>query len=390
MKVNKRVYAKINLNHIEQNFINMSNHIGENSKIVCVVKADGYGHGTVPIARHLASQKSLYGFAVATFEEAMELREAGITHPILILGYTFPNCYEKLAIYNIMPTVFREDSLPLLSEAAMKMGKDIKVHVKVDTGMGRIGITPDDKGIDFVDKLLHTKGLVLDGIFTHFPRADEEDEGLSVGQCDKFTEFVENIENTFDIQIPFKHCANSAAISHISKSYKDLVRAGVSLYGLWPSLETPQNGLVLKPALSLYSNIVYIKDVEKGTPISYGGTYVAPSKKRIATIPIGYADGYPRALSDKGYVLIRGQKAPIVGRVCMDQMMVDVTHIKDAQMDDLVTLIGTDGDEHISVETVGELSGHINYELICLLGKRVPRIYTYNGIQIGTRDFYNE
>lgn len=390
MKVNKRVYAKINLNHIEDNFINMSKQIGENSRIICVVKADGYGHGTVPIARHLASHKSLYGFAVATFEEAMELREAGITHPILILGYTFPNCYEKLAIYNIMPTVFREDSLSLLSEAAAKMGKDIKVHIKVDTGMGRIGITPDDTGMDFVDKLLHTKGLVLDGIFTHFPRADEEDESLSVQQCTVFTDFVKKIENTFNIQIPYKHCANSAAISHIPESYKDLVRAGISLYGLWPSLETPQNGLLLKPALSLYSHIVYIKDVKEGTPISYGGTYVTPSRKRIATIPIGYADGYPRALSDVGYVLIRGQKAPIVGRVCMDQMMVDVTHIKDAQMDDLVTLIGTDGDEHISVETVGELSGHINYELICLLGKRVPRIYTYNGIQIGTRDFYNE
>ncbi len=390
MEVNKRVYAKINLNHIEENFINISKHIGEQSKIVCVVKADGYGHGTVPIARHLTSFKELYGFAVATFEEAMELRESGITHPILILGHTFPNCYEKLAIYNIMPTVFRKDTLPLLSEAAAKMGKDIRVHIKVDTGMGRIGITPDEKGVAFIDKLLHTKGIVLDGIFTHLPRADEEDESPSVEQCAVFTEFVQEIENKFNIQIPYKHCANSAAISHIPQSYKELVRAGISLYGMWPSSETPQNGLKLKPALSLFSHIAYIKDVEKGTPISYGGTYVAPSEKRIATIPIGYADGYPRALSNIGYVLIRGKKAPIVGRVCMDQMMVDITHIKDAQMDDLVTLIGTDGEEHISVETVGALSGHINYELICLLGKRIPRIYTYNGIQVATRDFYNE
>ncbi len=390
MKVNKRVYAKINLNHIEENFLNMAEHIGENKKILCVVKADGYGHGTVPIARHLASFKELHGFAVATFEEAMELREAGITHPILILGYTFPNCYEKLAVYNIMPTVFRLDTLSLLSEAASKMGKKIKVHIKVDTGMGRIGIAPDEKGMEFVEKLLHTEGLLLDGIFTHFPRADEEDTSLSVKQCTVFNDFVAKIENTFHIQIPNKHCANSAAISHITESYQNLVRAGISLYGMWPSLETPQNGLVLKPSLSLYSHIVYIKDVEKGTPISYGGTYIAPSKKRIATIPIGYADGYPRALSNVGYVLIRGQKAPIVGRVCMDQMMVDVTHIEDVQMDDLVTLIGADGDEYISVETLGALSGHINYELICLLGKRVPRIYTYNGVQIGTRDFYNE
>lgn len=390
MKVNKRVYAKINLNYIEENFINMSRQIGDDSKIICVVKADGYGHGTVPIARHLASHKSLYGFAVATFEEAMELREAGITHPILILGYTFPDCYEKLAIYNIMPTVFREDSLQLLSEAATKMGKDIKVHVKVDTGMGRIGITPDENGVAFIDQLIHTKGLVLDGIFTHLARADEAVKDSALLQNKVFSSFVKEIEHKFEIAIPYKHCANSAAIAHIPESYKELVRAGISLYGLWPSTEMPHNGLELKPALSLYSHIIYIKDVEAGYPISYGGVYVTPSKKKIATIPIGYADGYPRALSDKGYVLIRGKRAPIVGRVCMDQMMVDVTHIKDVQMDDLVTLIGTDGNETITVEELGDLSSLINYELICLLGKRVPRIYTYNGVQIGTRNFYNE
>lgn len=390
MKVNKRVYAKVNLNCIEENFNHIAEHIGENSKILCVVKADGYGHGSLPIARHLASFKALYGFAVATFEEAMELRNAGITHPILILGYTFPDCYEKLALYNIMPTVFREDMLDLLSEAASKVGKDIKVHVKVDTGMGRIGIAPNTNGAKFIGKVLGAKGLVLDGIFTHFARADEENSCNAMKQLSLFQEFVATVEDEYQYQIPCKHGANSAAISHISDSYQDVVRAGIALYGLWPSVETPHNGLVLKPSLSLYSHIVYLKEVEAGYPISYGGTYVTPSKRRIATIPIGYADGYPRALSDKGYVLIRGQKAPIVGRVCMDQMMVDVTDIDGVQMDDLVTLIGFDGDENISVEQLGEMSGLINYELICLLGKRVPRIYTYNGIRVATRDFYNE
>lgn len=390
MKFNKRVYATINLNHIEENFINIANRIGESSKIFCVVKADGYGHGAVPIARHLASFKALYGFAVATFEEAMELREAGITHPILILGYTFPNCYEKLAIYNIMPTVFRLDTLEALSDTAIRMGKDIKVHIKVDTGMGRIGIKPNEEGIAFLDKLLHTKGLVLDGIFTHFARADEVDEAFALEQHNLFSSFVETIENKFNVVIPFKHSANSAAIAHIPNTYDDLVRAGISLYGLWPSYETPHDNLILKPSLSLYSRVVYVKEVEAGEPISYGGIYVTPTKMRIATIPIGYADGYPRALSNKGYVLIRGQKAPIIGRVCMDQMMVDVTHIHEVEMDDLVTLIGTDGDETISVEALGEMSELINYELICLLGKRVPRIYTYNGVRVATRDFYNE
>ena len=390
MKVSKRVYAKINLNHIEENFMNISNQVGENCKVFCVVKADGYGHGSLPIARHLASFKELYGFAVATFEEAMELRNAGITHPILILGYTFSDCYEKLAIYNIMPTVFRKDMLVQLSEAALKVGKSIKVHVKVDTGMGRIGIMPDQEGVAFLEEVLQTKGLVLDGIFTHFPRADEADNSVSLMQCKVFDDFVNNFEEKFRIQIPCKHCANSAAISHVLESYKDVVRAGIALYGLWPSEETPHNDMMLKPALSLYSHISYIKDMPAGCPISYGGVYVTPSNKRIATIPIGYADGYPRALSDVGYVLIRGKKAPIVGRICMDQMLVDVTQIPEAQMDDLVTLIGTDGDETITVEDLGNMSNHINYELICLLGKRVPRIYTYNGIRVATRDFYNE
>ena len=390
MKVNKRVFAKVNLNHIEQNFINIARHIGEDSKIFCVVKADGYGHGAVPIARHLAPYKALYGFAVATFEEAMELRNAGIMHPILILGYTFPDCYEKLAIYNIMPTVFRRDMLPLLSNAAEKVGKEIKVHIKVDTGMGRIGIAPNEDGISFVKEVLETKGVLLDGIFTHFARADEVRSTAAVKQYDLFMSFVEEVEAQFNISIPCKHSANSAAISHVVECYDDAVRAGIALYGLWPSVDTPHCGLELKPSLSLYSHVVYVKDVDAGYPISYGGVYTTPSKKRIATIPIGYADGYPRALSDKGFVLIRGQKAPIVGRVCMDQMMVDVTDIKDAQMDDLVTLIGSDGDETITVEDLGEWSGLINYELICLLGKRVPRIYTYNGIRVGTRDFYNE
>ena len=390
MKVNKRVNAKINLNHIEENFMNIANHIGNESKIFCVVKADGYGHGSVPIAKHLASFKALYGFAVATFEEAMELRNAGITHPILILGYTFPDCYEKLAIHNIMPTVFREDMLTSLSEASLKVGKDIKVHIKVDTGMGRIGIAPNEEGVLFIDDVLHTNGLVLDGIFTHFARADETDKTSALEQFQLFKNFVDKVENKYKITIPCKHVANSAAIAHVAETYQYVVRAGIALYGLWPSEETPHNDLVLKPSLSLHSHIVYIKDVEEGSPIGYGGTYITPSKKRIATVPIGYADGYPRALSNTGYVLIRGKKAPIVGRICMDQMMVDVTDVEDAMVDDLVTLIGRDEDEVITVEMLGAKSNHINYEYVCLLGKRVPRIYTYNGIHVCTRDFYNE
>ena len=370
MKVNKRVYAKVNLNHIEENFLNIASHIGDESKIFCVVKADGYGHGSVPIARHLASFKALYGFAVATFEEAMELRNAGITHPILILGYTFPDCYEKLAIYNIMATIFREDMLVQLSEAALKVGKDIKVHIKLDTGMGRIGIAPNEDGKRFVEKVLQTKGLVLDGIFTHFARADEPDQTSAKKQFEMFSDFVKKVEERYQISIPCKHSANSAGISHISESYLDVVRAGIALYGLWPAADTPHNGLELKPSLSLYSRVVYIKDVEAGYPISYGGTYVTPSKRRIATVPIGYADGYPRALSDTGYVLIRGKKAPIVGRVCMDQMCVDITDIENVNIGDEVILFG----KELPVEEIAELCSTINYEIVCGVSPRVPRI----------------
>lgn len=388
MKEFNRVYAKINLNCIEENFINMAEQVGDKSRLMCVVKTDGYGHGAVPIAKHLQGQKALYGYAVATAEEAVELRRAGIEKPVLILGYTFPDCYEQLAALDIMPAVFREDSLQALSAAACRTGKNIKVHVKVDTGMSRIGVTPDEQGLSFVKKVLHTEGLVLDGIFTHFARADEADKEAALKQLQLFSDFVKTTEEQCGITIPHKHCANSAGIMELPQSYSELVRAGISLYGLWPSDEMRRDGIALKPALSLYSHIVYIKEIPAGTAVSYGGTFTATERMRIATIPVGYGDGYPRALSGKGYVLIRGQKASILGRVCMDQMMVDVTHIKEARMDDLVTLIGTDGEETISMEALGSLSGRFNYELACDLGKRIPRVYTYNDVQVAVRDFY--
>lgn len=390
MKEYNRVCAKVNLNCIEENFLNMAQQVGSQSRLMCVIKTDGYGHGAVPIAKHLQKQEALYGYAVATAEEAVELRGAGIDLPVLILGYTFPDCYEQLAALDIIPAVFREDSLQALSAAARKTGKLIKVHVKVDTGMSRIGVTPDAQGLSFVEKVLHTEGLVLDGIFTHFARADEADKSCALKQFQTFSDFIKKIEQQYNITIPHKHCANSAGIMELPQSYLELVRAGISLYGLWPSDEMRRDGIVLKPALSLYSHIVYIKEISAGTAVSYGGTFVAAESMRIATIPVGYGDGYPRALSGKGYVLIRGQKAPILGRVCMDQMMVDVTHIKNAEMDDLVTLIGTDGEETISMEALGDLSGRFNYELACDLGKRIPRIYTYNGEQTAVRDFYTE
>ena len=371
----KRVCAKINLNNIKENYLGMVKVVGSQSRFFAVIKADGYGHGAVEIAKMLEKEDSLYGFAVATAEEALELRNHGITKPILVLGYTFPDSYERLAHNNIMPTVFREDSLAELSAAAKKTGHIIKVHVKVDTGMHRIGIAPNESGLDFVEKLLATEGVELEGIFTHFARADEFDKSDALRQNKTFQDFVSEVEERFQIQIPYKHSANSAGILELKDSYLDLVRAGVALYGMWPSEEVSKEIVQLKPALSLYSHVVYLKEIHKGDAVSYGGTFVAEKNMRVATIPVGYGDGYPRSLSGKGYVLIRGKKAPILGRVCMDQFMVDVTEIPEAQMDDLVTLIGTDGDLEITIEELGDISGRFNYELACDLGKRIPRVY---------------
>ena len=389
MDIFKRVFAQINLNHIEENLKNMQALVGRESRFLAVIKTDGYGHGAVPVAEFLEEKEALYGYAVATIEEALELRGHHMKKPILVLGYTFPEQYALLTEHDITPTVFREDSLQALSEAAMKAGRTIPVHIKVDTGMSRIGVSPDEAGLAFVKKVLETKGLKLHGIFTHFARADEADKSSAQAQLKTFTRFVAEVEEAFKITIPFKHCANSAGILELPESSFDLVRAGIALYGLWPSDEMKRDSIVLKPALSLYSHVVYIKEVPAGTPVSYGGTFVAGKPMRIATIPVGYGDGYPRSLSGIGYVLIRGRRAPILGRICMDQFMVDVTDIPEARMDDPVTLIGKDGPEEITLEELGRLSGRLHYELACDLGKRIPRVYMYNGAVTEVKNYFD-
>lgn len=391
MKMEKyqRVYAQVDLDAILTNMRNMKNNIHPETKMIGVIKADGYGHGSVPIARELEKEPYMFGFATATVEEAVILRKSGSKLPILILGYTFPYCYETLAEMDIRPTVFKSDMLKQLSETAKRLSKTIKIHIKVDTGMSRIGIRPDEDGLSFVKEAMNTEGIEIEGLFTHFARADEKDKSAANEQLRKYKEFVERIETELGIIIPIKHCSNSAGILELPEANLDVVRAGITLYGLWPSEEVSKETLPLLPALSMFSHIVYIKELEKGSAVSYGGTYVADSNRRVATIPVGYADGYPRGLSGKGYVLIHGKKAPILGRVCMDQFMVDITDIPEAKEGDLITLIGKEGDEAITVEDLGDLSGRFNYELVCDIGKRVPRVYIKDGKIIGTKD-YNE
>lgn len=371
----RRGYAEIDLDAIVENMVNMKKNLASETKMIGVIKTNGYGHGSVPIARVLEPLDFMFGFAVATFEEACTLREAGITKPLLILGYTFPYSYEEMAEKKIRPAVFRYDMIEQLDKAGRKAGKPVKVHIKVDTGMSRIGITPDESGLEFVRTLMEKEGIEIEGIFTHFAKADEADKTNAKIQLEMFRKFIAMIEERLNLRIPIKHCSNSAGILELPEANMDVVRAGITLYGLYPSDEVKKDIVPLRPALSLYSEVVYCKTIHEGQSVSYGGTFTAKEDMRIATIPLGYGDGYPRSLSGKGYVLIRGRKAPILGRVCMDQFMVDVTKIPEVTEGDRVTLIGYDGEEHISAELLGELSGRFNYELVCDLGQRIPRLY---------------
>lgn len=385
-----RGFAQVDLDAIVQNMENMKANLNKHTQMLGVIKTDGYGHGALEIAHCLEPLDFMYGFAVATAEEAFALRNSGVKKPIIILGYTFPYSFKGFVQEEIRPTVFREDMLSELSEAAAQAGKKIKIHIKVDTGMNRIGIRPDETGIAFVKKALAYKNLEIEGIFTHFSRADEADKELTKKQFRMFSDFVNRVEKELGITIPVKHCANSAGIIDHPMTNMDVVRAGIALYGLYPSEEVSRETVKLKPALSLYSTIVYIKEIGSGESVSYGGTFKANRSMRIATIPIGYGDGYPRNLSGKGHVLICGKKAPILGRVCMDQFMVDVTDIPEAKEGDRVTLIGKEGKEQISVEMLSAISGRFPYELVCDLGKRIPRVFKRNSEIVSIRNCFEE
>lgn len=384
----QRVWAEVDLDAIWENMVHMKENIAENTKILAVIKTDGYGHGGVPIAKMLEQLDFMFGYAAATYEEAHVLREAGVKKPILILGYTFPYCYEELIREEIRPAVYRRDTVEELVAAAAKVGQKAKVHIKVDTGMGRIGITPDEEGLEFVRFLMGHPELEVEGIFTHFAKSDEEDKTSANHQLALFQNFIDRIQTELGLTIPVKHCSNSAAILEMPQANMDMVRAGITTYGLYPSEEVRKDIVPLRAAMSLYSHIVYCKTIHAGQNVSYGGLFTAQKDTRVATIPVGYGDGYPRSLSGKGYVLIRGKKAPILGRVCMDQFMVDISEIPGVMEGDKVTLLGVDGTERITAEELGELSGRFNYEFVCDLGKRIPRVYRQHGEITEVRDYF--
>ena len=379
MKTFERGVAYVDLDAIISNMDSMHSMLKKDTRMYAVIKTNGYGHGSLPVAKALESVSYVKGYAVATAEEALELRADGIRKDILILSYTFPYSYEKLIAEDVRITVFRKDTLVRLSAAASSVGKNAIVHIAVDTGMGRIGVSPDKNGLDFVKEALDAPNIIVEGIFTHLARADEKDKTSALDQLSKFKGFLDDISKQVGAVIPISHISNSAAILELPETYLDAVRAGITMYGLAPSDEVDMSRITLKPAMSLFSHITFVKKVYPGQSISYGGIFTADREMTVATVPLGYGDGYPRTLTGKGEVLVRGKRCPILGRICMDQFMIDVSCFEDIKEGETVTLLGYDGDEHISAEELGEKSGRFNYELVCLIGTRIPRVYTLHG-----------
>ena len=372
-----RVHARVDLDAIKYNLEQMKHRIGEKTEIVAVVKADGCGHGAVAVATMQENLSFIWGFATASLDEAVILRDAGIAKPIMVLGCTFPDQYQQALDYQLTITIFSEELASQLSEMAVSMNKQVPVHIKVDTGMSRIGFQIDAMSVQAIERIHNMPGLRIEGMYTHFAKADEVDKTFTNQQIDAYLWMASELQKR-GISLKYQHCANSAGIIDVERSHMDLVRTGISMYGLYPSQDVVKENVLLKPALQLISHVVQVKEIEKGTPVSYGGTFVSDKRMKVATIPVGYADGYPRSLSGKGDVLIHGKRARILGRICMDQFMVDVTHIEGVCFGDRVTLIGEDGKESISIQELSEISDRFNYEFASVLGKRVPRVYIQN------------
>lgn len=369
-------HVRIDLDIIAANFRAVREKAGVPA--MAVVKADAYGHGAVQVAKLLQEQCAFFG--VSSMLEALELRQAGLTAPILILGRMPIAALEHAVREDVRPTIFHyEDALALSREAA-RQGKTAKFHFAVDTGMGRIGFQPTREAAEECAAIVRLPGIEAEGIFSHFATADCADLTGARLQAEKFDAFCGLLEE-LGVNVPIRHLDNSAGVMNFPNHYQ-LVRSGIVTYGMYPSGEVEPELLPLKPALQWLSRVTHVKTLPAGRPISYGGTYVTSRPTVVATVPVGYADGYRRSLSGKFYVLIRGKKAPILGRICMDQMMVDVTDIPGVSLDDRVTLVGTDGEETITMEAIAAAADSFNYEFVCGISRRVPRIYCRSGREV--------
>lgn len=370
-----RCFATIDLSAIDYNLSQLQERMMPGVRTMAVVKANGYGHGSVRVARHIADRVDY--FAVACIDEALELRAGGIEKPILILSYTAPVCYEALIDNDITATVYNEDEVKLLSGVAQAKGKKAKLHIAVDTGMGRIGVAPTQENADMIARMAKLSGITVEGLFSHYACADCFDKTDKNRQTELFDAFVAMLEKR-GVNIPIKHICNSAATMEPDKQY-DMCRLGIAMYGLYPSEEVSREQVKLEPVMEVVSHVVHVKTVPAGTQIGYGHIYTATGSRRIATVSIGYADGYNRCLTNVGYVLIRGKKAPVVGKVCMDMIMVDVTDIDGVRVGDYAVILGKSEGAEITAEELGEMSHSFNYEVVCNYMPRVTRVYYQNG-----------
>lgn len=379
MKHAYRACAEISLDALEYNVKSIRQMIGEDTALMCVIKANAYGHGAVPLAHHLVKMGA-DSFAVATVDEGIELRLSGITQPILVLGMSTKERYPDMIHYHITPTIYSYEMAKDIDRVAAKMNTVTDIHIKIDTGMSRIGFRADENTVQEIIMISQIRPHIhIQGIFTHFACADGSDETMTRQQAAAFRFVIDELE-AHGLHIPVRHCANSASIIRYPELKMDMVRAGIILYGLRPSDEPDLMAFPLKPVMCLKSHVIMLKDVPEGTTVGYGATYVCPRKTRIATVSIGYADGFPRAQSNKGRVLIGSQSFPIIGRVCMDQMMVDVTDARESvRLGDEVILVGRQGNEEITMEEAASYGDSFNYEFACNINRRVPRVFYKDG-----------
>ncbi|RKD25327.1 alanine racemase [Caminicella sporogenes DSM 14501] len=366
------VWVEVNLDNLAHNIREVKKIIKPGVLVTAVLKADAYGHGASYIGQTLL-ENGADRFAVATLSEAIQLRKKYKDVPILILGYTPNESAEDVIRFNIIQTIYSYKQAKFFSDKAKELGKTVMLHVKIDTGMNRLGFQPSEKSIEEIKKIVNLPNIFIEGIFTHFAVADEEDKEFTYEQVKKFNYVVDELEKE-GIKIPIKHVSNSAAIIDLPELNYDMVRAGIMLYGLYPSNEVNKKRVNLKPVMSLKTRVAHVKDVKAGIGISYGLIYKTDKESRIATLPIGYADGFTRMLTGKAQVLVKGNKVPVVGRICMDQCMIDVTGL-DVKVGDEIIIFGSDGGDSISVDDIAKKLGTINYEVVCMISKRVPRVY---------------
>ncbi len=379
------VWAEINLDNLAHNIKEVRRIVRKESLVTAVVKADAYGHGAIMAAK-IFLENGADRLAVATLSEAIELRSSGITSEILIIGYT-PNYQTRIAVENnIILTVYNYENARSISRAAKDLNKTAHIHIKIDSGMGRLGFKVDDNAVDEILKISRLSNLFLEGIFTHFAKSDEADKTLTKEQFEKYDRIITKL-TAQGINIPIKHASNSAAIIDLPEYNLDMVRPGIILYGLYPSDEVIRERVALKPAMTLKARVSNVKTVTEGSGISYGQIYVTKKETRIATIPIGYADGFTRMLTNKAEVGIKGYRAPVVGRICMDQCMIDVTNIDNVKIGDEVIILGDGRNNSPHTDEVAKQLNTINYEVVCMVSRRVPRVYIQNGKIVKINDY---